>query len=406
MKGKQMLNLQTEPPRISHIRLMTQECVKHSGINLGQGLCTLPPPPEVLEAAQRALTDGHNGYAPAQGIGLLRNAISQKLYQRNGFPADPESEILVTSGATGGYVAALKAIADPGDAIALIEPFYGYHRLIAEQERLKVVALSLDGPDEQITYERLASDLVMPIRAIVLCTPANPTGKVYTMNEIQAIARWASERQVWVITDETYEEYVYDGLTHVTPAKAGHRHHLFISVFSFSKTYSVPGWRLGYLVAPKQILPRITAVHDRFYICAPTPTQYAAVAALGLSTEYHDGLRKSFQDRRDALHRSFQQTTLRATLPKGAYYSWVDASGLGFASSLDTALYILKSAGVACVPGSAFHEAGRGEQWVRFCFAVPDADLSEAANRLATHLSPERITDSLTTVHANNRARA
>lgn len=379
----------TAPPRISYIRLMTQECVKHSGINLGQGLCTLPPPPEVLEAAQRAIGDGHNNYAPAQGIAPLRNVVAEKLYKRNQVVAEPDSEVVITSGATGGYVAALKAVAEPGDTVALIEPFYGYHRLIAEQERLTVSVLSLDTPDEQITYERLNAELAGAFRAIILCTPANPTGKVYTRQEIEAVVRWATERGAWVITDETYEEYVYDGLTHVTPATARGSHPLFISIFSFSKSFSVPGWRLGYLVAPAQIVPRIIAIHDRFYICAPTPTQYAAVTALELGDAYYDNLRASFQERRDLLHRALLRTCLKPTLPRGAYYSWADASQLGFNKSLDAALYILKSAGVACVPGSAFHEPGRGEQWVRFCFAVSDADLAEAAGRLVTHLGRE-----------------
>ncbi len=372
---------------MSYIRLMTEECVKHSGINLGQGLCTLPPPSEVLEAARRAIRDGHNNYAPAQGIAKLRSVVAEKLYRRNQVVAEPDSEVVITSGATGGYVAALKAIAEPGDTVALVEPFYGYHRLLAEQERLKVSVLSLNTPEELITYERLSAELAEESRAIILCTPANPTGKVYTRPEIEAIVRWAAERGAWVITDETYEEYVYEGFTHVTPATARGGHPLFISIFSFSKSFSVPGWRLGYLVAPARIVPRIIAIHDRFYICAPTPTQYAAVAALGLGDAYYENLRASFQERRDLLHRALLRTCLKPTLPMGAYYSWADAGQLGFDKSLDAALYILRSTGVACIPGSAFHEPGRGEQWVRFCFAVSDADLAEAAGRLVTHLS-------------------
>jgi aminotransferase len=384
---------------MSYIRLMTQECIKHSGINLGQGLCTLPPPAELLEAAQRAIRDGHNNYALAQGIAPLRSAITEKLYKRNQIVAEPDSEVVVTSGATGGYVAALKAITEPGDTIALVEPFYGYHRLIAEQERLAVSVLSLDTPDELITYERLNAELTGEIKSIILCTPANPNGKVYTRQEIEAIVRWAVEHRAWVITDETYEEYVYDGRTHLTPATVRNGHSLFISIFSFSKSFSVPGWRLGYLVAPPQIVQRIIAIHDRFYICAPTPTQYAAVAALELKDAYYENLRASFQKRRDVLHQALLRTGLKPTWTRGAYYSWVDASQLGFDTSLDAALYILMSAGVACVPGSAFHEPGRGEQWVRFCFAVSNDDLAEAADRLVTHLGSEaapeqRIEDS------------
>lgn len=373
---------------VSLIRKMTEECDHYGGLNLGQGLCTLPPHPAVMRAAEQAIKDGHNSYVSAQGISELRRALSRKLLATNSIEADADTEILVTSGATGGYIAALFAVCKPGDPIVLVEPFYGYHSLLAQQAGLDIHTLEITNGGPNALREQLdvRTDIARA-KAIVICTPSNPSGRVFSREELLVILDWAEANNVWIITDETYEYYVYDGRRHVSPASIAGRDAKVISIFSFSKTYSVPGWRLGYLIAPQGLLPRLITLHDRFYICPPTPFQWAALAALNLDNSYYMGLQNEFADRRDLLCKALAGTPLKPVVPAGAYYLWVDIKELGLKTAFDASMHILKVAGVASVPGSAFFASDAGERWIRFCFAVTQSDLEQAAHQLSRRLS-------------------
>lgn len=366
----------------SDIRRMTRECERVGGINLGQGICDLPTPELVREGAIQAIRENRSTYSFAEGTLELRKAISEKLRRDNGLAADAASEICVTVGASGAYAAAINALLDPGDGILLFEPYYGYHLNAALVSGLVPQFVTLSPPDFTLREEALEAAITPKTRAVVVCTPSNPSGKMFSREDLSALARVAKKQNLLVITDEIYEYIRYDGRPHVSPATVGGLRDRTVSIMGLSKTFSITGWRLGYAVAPAELARAITLVNDLYYVCAPTPLQLGAAAGFAAPQSYFDELQSGYQRKRDSICSALSAAGLPPIVPQGAYYVLADCSRLGLPTSRDAAMHVLETARVASVPGSAFYRGAEGEKLLRFCFAKDDGVLDEACRRL------------------------
>ncbi|MGH9617282.1 MAG: pyridoxal phosphate-dependent aminotransferase [Acidobacteriaceae bacterium] len=367
----------------SEIRAMSVESDRIHGINLAQGVCDIDPPAAVVEAAVAAMINGRNIYTRLDGIAKLRAEIARKLVDYNGLITDPESGILVTSGATGAFLATCMAVFNPGDEVLLFEPFYGYHWNTLLAQRLTPVTVLLDAPDWTLDIDRLEHSITAKTRAIVVNTPCNPSGKVFRREELEAIARIAERHDLFVITDEIYEYFLCGGVKHISFASLPGMAERTITISGFSKTFSITGWRLGYLSADPKWIPAIGYFHDVAYVCAPAPLQYGAAAGLlQLPPGYYLDLAREYEQKRDQLVAALQAADLTPSIPDGAYYILADVSRLPGATAKQKARNLLASTGVAAVAGSAFFTGGRGENLMRFCYAKKPEDLAEACQRL------------------------
>ena len=365
----------------SEIRAMSVACEQMGGINLAQGVCDTPVPPPVEEAAIKAIRDGHNIYTRLDGIGRLRTAIAAKQKRDYGLEYDPETEVLVASGATGGLHAACMALLNPGDEVILFEPFYGYHTATLRSLRMNLVPL--DAPDWILVADRLRKAVTAKTRAIVVNTPANPSGKIFTRAELEAVAEVCLEHDLFLFTDEIYEYFVYDGAQHISAATLPGMRERTIVISGFSKTFSVTGWRLGYVTADKKWMGAMSYFHDLTYVCAPSAFQHGAAAGLEqLPQSFYTELATAHQDKRARILAALTDAGLTPSTPAGAYYVLADASKLQGTTSAEKARNLLAATGVASVAGSAFFRSGGGENLLRFCFAKIDDDLNEACARL------------------------
>jgi aminotransferase len=363
---------------------MTAECDRIGGINLAQGVCDTPVPAVVEEVAIQAIQAGHNIYTRLDGIARLRNAISAKQKRDYALAYDPESEVLVASGATGGFHAAAMALLNPGDEVLLFEPFYGYHVSTLESLRINPVLVALAAPDWALDTDALNAAITTRTRAVVLNTPSNPSGKVFSLAELQAIAKVCTDHDLFLITDEIYEYFVYDGARHISAATLPGMRERTIVISGFSKTFSVTGWRLGYVTANRKWMGAMSYFHDLTYVCAPSALQHGAAAGLEqLAPSFYAELAASHQDKRTRMLSALTDSGLTpTTTPAGAYYVLADATRLKGKTAADKARHLLAATGVAAVAGSAFFRSGRGEDLLRFCFAKKDEDLDEACARL------------------------
>jgi aminotransferase len=367
----------------SEIRAMTMECDRVAGVNLAQGVCDTEVPHPVVAQAIEAIHQGYNIYTRLDGIAPLREAIARKLERDNGLTVDPDSEILVTSGATGGFYAAALALLDPGDEVILFEPFYGYHLNTLLALRIKPVAVPLAQGDWALDLDRLRAAITPKTRALVINTPSNPCGKVFSRAELEAIAEIAEEHDLFVFTDEIYEYFVFDGMKHVSPATLPGMAERTISISGLSKTFSITGWRIGYLTASARWLGSIAYFHDLTYVCAPSPFQYGAAAGLlELPMSFYTDMAVEYQAKRDMMCSALADAGLTPSVPAGAYYVLADASSLAGATAKEKARALLRERGVAAVAGTAFFTGGRGENILRFCFAKRDEDLKRACDLL------------------------
>jgi aminotransferase len=362
---------------------MSMACEQMGGINLAQGVCDTPVPPPVEEAAIKAIRDGHNIYTRLDGIGRLRTAIAAKQRRDYSLEYDPETEVLVASGATGGLHAACMALLNPGDEVILFEPFYGYHTATLRSLRMNPVLVPLDAPDWILVADRLRKAVTAKTRAIVVNTPANPSGKIFTRAELEAVAEVCLEHDLFLFTDEIYEYFVYDGAQHISAATLPGMRERTIVISGFSKTFSVTGWRLGYVTADKKWMGAMSYFHDLTYVCAPSAFQHGAAAGLEqLPQSFYTELATAHQDKRARILAALTDAGLTPSTPAGAYYVLADASKLQGTTSAEKARNLLAATGVASVAGSAFFRSGGGENLLRFCFAKIDDDLNEACARL------------------------
>jgi aminotransferase len=367
---------------ISDIRSMSRACEAVNGINLGQGICDLPTPLPVADGAREAITRNQVIYTAADGIPPLRAAVGAKIERHYGLTYDPASEIVITSGATGGFAAAFLSLFDAGDEIILFEPYYGYHLNTVLAFGLKPVLVATRPPDWSVDFAALRRAITPRTRAIVVCSPANPSGKVFSRAELQVIADLCLEHDLLAITDEIYEHIVYDGQKHVPLATRGRARERTISISGLSKTFAITGWRVGYLTAPAEIARRITVTHDLLYICAPTPLQHAVLAGLGMPDSYYEDLSSSYAKKRDILCSALSDAGLTPYVPRGAYYVLADIRRLGAPNAKAAAMTLLERTKIASVPGMSFYDDPVGDTLCRFCFAKEDDVLEEAARRL------------------------
>jgi len=367
----------------SEIRAMSVACDAIGGINLAQGVCDTPVPAPVEAEAIAAIHAGYNIYTRLDGIDRLRNAISAKQQRDYALTYDPETEVLVSSGATGGFHATVMALINPGDEVLLFEPFYGYHVSTLKSLRINPVLVPLADPDFALDTDALKAAITPRTRAIVINTPANPSGKVFTQAELESIAALAIEHDLFVLTDEIYEYFVYDGARHISPATLPRMRERTIVLSGFSKTFSVTGWRLGYVTADVKWMPAISYFHDLTYVCAPSALQHGAAAGLEqLPPSFYIELAAAHQDKRARILAALHAAGLEPTTPAGAYYVLADATRLPGKNAAEKARKLLAATGVASVAGSAFFRPGRGDNLLRFCFAKQDHDLNEACERL------------------------
>ena len=395
----QALRLSDLAPRLvqSEIRAMSLACDNLGGVNLAQGVCDTEPPELVLEGATRAIRDGHNIYTRLDGITRLRSAIAAQLARTHRIDVDPEREVLITSGATGAFQAALAALLNPGDEVLLFEPFYGYHAGMIRGVRGVPVPVALSTPrrpeaDWKLDASAVRAAITPRTRAMVLCTPSNPAGKVFTLAELQALAEIAEEHTLFLFSDEIYEHFLYpraDGTPtrHLSPASIAGLRERTILISGFSKTFSVTGWRVGYLVADAQWIPAISYFHDLLYVCAPAPFQHACADGVEqLPPSFYKSLADDHLAKRAVLVDALRAAGLTPHIPDGAYYILASTGTLRGANAAEKSRDLLARTGVASVAGSAFFRPGSpaGESLLRFCFAKKDADLAEAARRLAT----------------------
>ncbi len=367
----------------SEIRAMTTECDRIGGINLAQGVCDTPVPEPVEAEAHAAIRAGHNIYTRLDGITRLRNAIATKQKRDYGLSYDPETEVLVACGATAGLHAACMALLNPGDEVILFEPFYGYHVATLKSMRVKPVLVALAEPDWKLDTDALRAAITPKTRAILLNTPANPSGKVFSRAEIEAIAEACRQNDLFLFTDEIYEYFVYDGTEHICPATLEGMRERTIVLSGFSKTFSVTGWRLGYATADAKWMGAMAYFHDLTYVCAPSAFQHGAAAGLEkLPTSFYTQLAADHQSKRERILAALRDAGMEPSVPAGAYYVLAKADRLPGATSAQKARHLLAATGVASVAGSAFFRPGRGEDLLRFCFAKKDEDLDDACARL------------------------
>jgi aminotransferase len=366
----------------SDIRRMTRECERVRGINLGQGICDLPTPVPVREGAIEAIRARKSTYSFMEGVPELRAAIAKKLERKNGLKADPASEIVVTVGASGAYTCALHALLNPGDGVLVFEPFYGYHVNTALVAGLEPQYLRLDAPAFALTEAALRGALKPNTRAVVVCSPGNPSGKMFTRAELEIVAKVAREKDLVVISDEIYEDIRYDGREHVPAATVADLRERTVTIMGLSKTFSITGWRLGYAVAREDWARAIALVSDLFYICAPTPLQHGVAAGFGMPQSFYDELAAGYAQKREWTCSALERAGLKPVWPQGAYYVLADIGGLGFATARDAAMDLLEKVGVATIPGTAFFTGNTGERFLRVCFAKEEDALQEACKRI------------------------
>jgi aminotransferase len=365
------------------IREMTRLAIEHGAINLAQGFPDFPAPVEVKEAAVRAIRSDINQYPITWGAREFRRAIAERFAQDTGLAIDPEREVTVCCGATEAMIASLLAVMDPGDEIIVFEPFYENYGPDAIICGARTRYVSLRPPDWTFDPQELASAFNERTRALILNTPNNPTGKVFTLGELECIAEQCQKRDTYALTDEIYQAMVYDGFRHVSLATLPGMRERTITINGMSKTYAVTGWRVGYAIAAPRISEGIRKVHDFLTVAAAAPLQEAGITALRLPEEYYGRLRADYLARRDRLMAGLERAGFRCFKPHGAYYVMTDISGFGFPNDVEFARYLLEEIGVAGVPGSSFYShPALGAQQVRFAFCKTDATLDEAARRL------------------------
>lgn len=368
----------------SVIREMSRLAIKHGAVNLAQGFPDFPAPAELKQAAIAAIEENLNQYSITWGTKPFRDAIAAKYRTTYGMEFDPEREITVCCGSTEGMIASLLAVCNDRDEVIVFEPYYeNYHpdtQLCGATRKL----VSLRPPDWTFDREELRRSFSSRTKAIIINTPNNPTGKVFSREELEYIAGLCQEFNALAITDEIYEHITYDGHQHVPIISLPGMRDRTILVNSMSKTYSVTGWRVGWVLATPDLTDSIRKVHDFLTVGAATPLQQAGVLALSLPPTYYEQLARTYAMKRDTILRLLTDAGFRCFFPQGAYYVMTDISGFGFANETAFAKYLVEEIGVAAVPGSSFYDKTfQGNQQIRFCFCKNYETLKEAGMRLS-----------------------
>jgi aminotransferase len=379
--------------KVSHftesvIREMTRQAMLHNAVNLAQGFPDFPAPAEIKKAAQDAIAADVNQYAITWGAKNMRAAIARQMHAWQGVPVDPETQVTVCCGSTEAMISTLMAVCNAGDEVVIFEPYYenyGPDSILSGAKPRFVKLRPPQTPKGEWTFDEkeLRSAFHKHTKAIIVNTPNNPTGKVFTRGELELIRDLCVEFDVLAITDEIYEHILYDGTKHISMASLDGMQDRTITINGMSKTYSVTGWRVGWTIAPPKITDAIRKVHDFLTVGAPAPLQDAGATALSLPASYYANLAEGYRKRRERLVPALEEAGFRCFLPRGAYYVMTDISAFGYADDLAFTKYLVSEIGVAAVPGSSFYRNPTdGARQVRFAFCKRDETLDEAARRL------------------------
>lgn len=378
------LSAQTQFFQTPVLRQITNRVREVGGINLGQGVCNLAPPMEMIEAAERAMRGGINLYTDPRGLPSLREAIAQKLRRDNGIKAESDSGVLVTCGATGAFEAVCGVLLNPGDKVVVFEPSYPYHLQPLKRYQAEVITLPLSGPDWGVDFDLVAEALKQNPKFILVNTPGNPTGKVWQKDELEKLADLLEKTQTLLVTDEIYEYMVFDGETHTSPASLDKLKDKTLTMGGFSKTFAITGWRIGYLHVPAVLEPHFVRFLDAVYVCPPAPLQQGVADMLANHGEtYLPKIAAKYQDKRDLFSNGLKLLGFDPLPLKGAYYllaSWPES--LGCNDSVEASYKLIDSCGVGAVPSSDFVRNHHDSPWLRFCLAHDESVLADALNRL------------------------
>ena len=366
----------------SEIRSMTRACNALNGINMAQGVCDLEVPSVVIDGAKRAMDEGINIYTPTEGLPVLRQAIAKKMKRFYDVSIDA-NQVLVSDGATGAFYTACMALLNPLDEVILFEPYYGYHRSTLLSIGAIPKFVRLEAPHWELDMNALEAVVTPKTRAMVICNPANPSGKVYTRDELEQIGTFAQKHDLIVFADEMYEHFLYDGVKHITALSVESLRDRCVVLSGFSKVFSITGWRLGYAIAPVEIIEAMAQFNDLIYVCAAAPLQMGAAHGLEkLDDDYYRELSSIHQMKRDLFCDALRDAGLNPSVPRGAYYVMTDVRSIAGHDDFEKVMAILEKTGVAAVPGRAFYHDDGGKNMARFCYSKPLEVLQDAAQRI------------------------
>jgi len=365
----------------SVIRRMTRIANEHGAVNLSQGFPDFDPPIELKEALKEAAEGEKHQYSITWGAQNFREALAEKQSKYMGFPIDPQTQIVVTCGSTEAMMAAMLTVINPGDKVIVFSPFYENYTADTILSGAEPIYVHLRPPHFGFDVDELEAAFMQNPKALILCNPSNPSGKVLTREELETIANFAKKYDTFVITDEVYEHIVYEPYQHVYIASLPGMFERTLSCSSLSKTYSITGWRLGYIIAPAHIIEGARKVHDFLTVGAAAPLQEAAVTALNFDEKYYQQLKEIYTEKKKFFIEGLKKLKLQYTIPQGAYYVLVDISEFGAASDLEFCEWMAREVGVAAVPGSSFFRE-EVNHLIRFHFAKNKETLAEALKRL------------------------
>ena len=366
----------------SVIREMTRLNQLYGGVNLSQGFPDFPAPEAIKEAACAAINADVNQYAVTWGARPLREAVAREFTRRYGPEIVADEQVTVCCGTTEAMMSTMMAIIDPGDEVVIFEPFYENYGPDAILSGATPRYVTLHEPDWSFDPDELAAAFNDKTKAIIINTPNNPTGKVFSRDELEMIATLCRKWDAIAIADEIYEHIIYDGKRHVPIATLEGMADRTVTLNGLSKTFGVTGWRVGWAISPPSLTGAIRKVHDFLTVGAPAPLQEAGAVAMGFPDDYYTTLAAHYQKRRDVLVDILERHHFTTYTPSGAYYIMTDISGFGFADDVEFARYLVKDVGVAAVPGSSFYKTGAGRTKLRFCFCKKDETLAEADQRM------------------------
>jgi aminotransferase len=378
----------------SNIRAITLMLQDVDGINLGQGICDMPTPEPIKRGAHEAIDGDKSIYSYYGGIGRLRSALLEKARSYNHIPAKGVDDIMVTVGSTGAFVATMFTLLDPGDEVIVFEPYYGYHCNLLTVMGASLKFVRTKAPDWSIDFDKVKYLITDRTKAIVVNTPGNPNGKVWSRQELERMRDLLVEHDLYAITDEIYEYMLYDGREHISLASIDGAYERTITLSGFSKTYNMTGWRLGYAVGPEPIISKMGLLADLIYICAPTPLQYGVAEAFEMSDDYFTEMAAAYARKRTLMCTTLEEIGFKVPWPEGSYYVLADFSPLrqrfdGFEHDMAASRTLVEKAGIGTVAGrSFFANDADGDSCLRFCFAKEFDVLEEACRRLKAAFPP------------------
>jgi aminotransferase len=367
----------------SEIREMSIACKEQNGINLAQGVCDMETPSVLFNGAIEAFNKNFNSYTQAEGTYEIREAIAQKEFRDKGLVLDA-GNIVLSNGATGAFYSAVLATLNAGDSVIVFEPYYGYHVATLAFAGINIKYVRMDSKNFwSFSTDDIIKQIDKTTRAFIINTPSNPSGKVFSRKELQTLGEIADRYNLFVISDEIYEYFVYDGKKHISPMQIETLKDRTIIVGGFSKSFSITGWRIGYSIASSQVSAAITQFNDLIYVCSPSPFQHAAAAALHeLKPQYYENLRDMHFQKREIFCDTLEDLGLNPFVPDGSYYVLADIGKIKAKTSKERALIFLAKTGIAGVPGSAFYHDNFGDDYIRFCFAKEMSIINDVCEKL------------------------